>query len=157
MGMRSVIVRVDHQTYDVVDWGVPKDREDPKDGTVSGWLRLMVETLVTRPETNLRRRALLRLEVTYPAHLLPPAHTTLGYTLAFRVEAEHWAARTALAREPREIPGQAYEPPRMRPGMSREEYFRRIVYIGSVQKRDWYGCYKKDQDVRYEPRIQVYS
>ena len=131
MGMRSVIVRVDQKIYDAVYFAVPKESEDPADGTVSGWLRLIVETLAAQPETNLRQRALLRLEGEYPMDYMQPI---LRYKLAFRVEAEHWAALTALAGIPGKMRVELYQPPQLRPGMSREDYFRRMVYIGSVSK-----------------------
>ena len=154
MGRRSVIVRVDQKIYDAVYFAVPKESEDPADGTVSGWLRLLVETLVAQPETNVRRRALLGLERDHPMYDMPSRSRC---TLAFRVEAEHWAALTALARVPGTMRGKPYQPPQPRPGMSRVDYFRRMVYIGSLFRSRWYGPYRKDEDERSAPSIRVYS
>ena len=154
MGMRSVIVRVDQKTYDAVCFAVPEHSEDSEDCTVSGWLRLIVETLAVQPETNLRRCALLGLEGEYPMDSRRPR---LSCTLAFRVKAEHWAALTLLARAPGTMRGQLYQPPQPRPGMSREDYFRRMVYIGSVSRILWYHRNKKDADARNRPGFQVYS
>ena len=152
MGRRTVIVRVNHQTYDAVCSAVPKDSMDD-DYTVSGWIRLIVETLVARPETNLRRRALMGAEERYG--LVLPGSKTLRYKLSFRVEAEHWAALTPLAQAPGKAWGGLYNPPR--PGMSRLDYFRRMVYIGSASRLEWYGRYEKDQDARTEPKNKVYG
>ena len=152
MGRRSVIVRVDQKIYDAVYFAVPKESEDPADGTVSGWLRLIVETLAAQPETNLRRCALMGLERHHPMYDMPSGPRKL----AFRVEAEHWAALTALARVPGEMRGKLYQPPQPRPGMSRVDYFRRMVYIGSLFGNRWYGFYRKDEDVRSAPRMRGY-
>ena len=154
MGRRTVIVRVNHQTYDAVCSAVPKDSMDD-DYTVSGWIRLIVETLVARPETNLRRRALMGLEGRYG--LVLPGSKTLRCKLAFRVEAEHWAALTTLARAPGKAWGGTYNPPRERPGMSRLDYFRRMVHIGSGAKGEWYERYGEDEDARTDRKNKVYG
>lgn len=127
MGMLSVGMRVNHETYDAVSWGTPKDR------TRSAWIREMVETVVARPETDPRRRALMRLvDLGYREGRAP---TSLRSKLTFRVEAEHWDALATLARTPATVV-RPYSPPR--PGMSRSKYFRLLVYVGSTHVRQWY-------------------
>ena len=153
MGRRTVIVRVDRPTYDAVHRAVPKDSL-ADDCTVSGWLRLIVETLVAGPETNLRRRALMRLEGSYGR---------IPCRRSCRVSCPSGSRPSIGRRWPR---WRKYRYGLERAAVQPAEGAAWYVSVGLLPadgahrvriKREWYGCYEKDQDARTEPRIKVYG
>ena len=122
MGMRAVVVRVNDMTHYTVHHAVPQSM------TTSEWIRLQVKCLLAQPESESSWTLKRLIADKYRGGI------NLGgkkpFKLMFRVEAEHWAALTAVAAAA---------------DFKRTDYLRRMLYMGARYKVEWYHIYLTEE------------
>lgn len=107
-------------------------RAVPEGLTVSAWIRLMVDVLVSFPAAS-EARSELKDAVENPYRRDGHEPRSGPHKVHFRVREDWWLALGTMAAEA---------------GLSRMDYLRRLIYMGSMYRGGWYPRYKAEEVTR---------